>query len=162
MVLLENKPCHFYFCEIACLQTKFELSRWTLVLSVSIFSFWSQNELLQQMALLLNKQRHFDFCEKTCTHTKFRPSRLTLPLSGSIFTFRSLNKLPQQMALKKKNHDIPSGLVISTVWSSFISIGQSIVPLWYQKLWTAHNHIRTCTTLANAKKKKWMPFGHQK
>ena len=45
MALLQNKPCHFDFREKLCLQTKFELSRWTLALTKPIFSFRSLNKL---------------------------------------------------------------------------------------------------------------------
>ena len=45
MVLLQNKPCHFNGRQKICLQTKFELSRWTLALTKPIFLFQSLNKL---------------------------------------------------------------------------------------------------------------------
>ena len=45
MALQQNKPCHFYRRQKICLQTKFELSRWTLALLGSNFLFRSLNKL---------------------------------------------------------------------------------------------------------------------
>ena len=45
MALQQNKPCQFYGRQKICLQTKFELSRWTLALKKPIFSFRSLNKL---------------------------------------------------------------------------------------------------------------------
>ena len=45
MALVQNKPSHFNGREKICIQTKFELSRWTLALKKPIFSFRSLNKL---------------------------------------------------------------------------------------------------------------------
>ena len=45
MELLQNKPSHFTGREKICLQTKFELSRWTLAPKKPNFLFGSLNKL---------------------------------------------------------------------------------------------------------------------
>ena len=45
MALVQNKPSHFTGREKICLQTKFELSKWTIAPSRSNFPFRSLNKL---------------------------------------------------------------------------------------------------------------------
>ena len=51
MAPYRNKPCQFYGLQKICLQTKFELSKWTLALSGPVFVFRSLNKVLQQIVL---------------------------------------------------------------------------------------------------------------
>ena len=45
MALVQNKPSHFNGREKICIQTKFELSKWTIAPSMSNFPFRSLNKL---------------------------------------------------------------------------------------------------------------------
>ena len=66
------KQCHFYGLQKICLQTKFELSKWTLALSGPVFAFRSLNKVPQQMALSKNKPRHAFRNAKIYFFAKFR------------------------------------------------------------------------------------------
>ena len=101
-----NKPCQFYRLQKLCLQTKFELSKWTLALPGPVFAFRSLNKVPQQMAPQRNKPCQFYGLQKLCLQTKFELSKWTLTLSVPISSFQSLNEYPFRWHYCKINHAI--------------------------------------------------------
>ena len=69
-----------------CLQTKFELSKWTLALSGPVFAFWSLNKVPQQMALSKNKPRHALCNAKMYFFDKFRQKIPTFGIDSLLKT----------------------------------------------------------------------------
>ena len=157
MALLLYKPFHFTRLQRICLQTKFELSKWTLSLSVPISSLGSLNELPIKMALLKKKPCHFYGRQKICLQAKFELSRWTLALLVPIFLFQSLNKLGPLVAYPK------TAMVVRAHMGQDQSTQVSSQSVNIQDHFD-HALCRTVDnpyTPANAKKKKWMPYGHQ-
>ena len=112
------------------------------------------------------KQSSYPF-SKTYFVLKFQPSRWTMAPSRPIFSFRSLNKLGPlvdnfKIALSDCAHTWNNPL--TQVWllsanfkDPFMSalIANRAYPIMLVYI------ARVRCTLANAKKKKWMPYGHQ-
>ena len=71
MTLSKNQPCHFYRLEKIFLQTKFELSKWTLALSGLVLALY-HIAALAQIAPSKNKPRHAFRNAKIYFFAKFR------------------------------------------------------------------------------------------
>ena len=116
------------------------------------------------MALLQNKPCHFYGRQKICVQTKFELSRWTLALSGSNFSFRSLNKLGPlvtdiKITISGCAHTAQDKF--SQVWSTSVNFKDNFLQALCR---TVDNPICSIYDVRsnNAKKKKWMPYGHQK
>ena len=116
------------------------------------------------MALLQNKPCQFYGHQKIYVQTKFELSKLILALSGPNFLFRPLNKLGHLVdffKIARSDCAHPAQDKFSQVWSTSVNFKDHFMDALCR---TVDNPICSIydVRLNNAKKKKWMPYGHQK
>ena len=106
MVLLQNKPCQFYGRQKICLQTKFELSRWTLAPSGPVFASKCLTAL-NQMALSKNKPRHAFRNAKIYFFAKFRQNIPTFGTKNCMGTIVRRGPLAPRLIQRPSKREPP-------------------------------------------------------